>query len=230
MTKDAVRGWERWRAARWLVFALPLLLTHSVDAKNLECIGGDCGGPGHAVYRSSDPGEEEWKAVCGPWKTDFIVLNDNRTQQREARYLEHCPNATVVYARSQEIFESFDTDFLAFFDQVIERARAEGRKVLFHCKLGTHRTGRLAAYYELKFEGWPLDRVMQDFKQHVPVATKYYGFVLNDRVQKQIQGIAAFLEDPSTCQARARDCVVVTSPTAPKDPTLLAAAQRLRKE
>lgn len=56
-----------------LAFVLPVLLAHEVEAKNLECLGGDCHGAGYAVYRASNPGSEEWKAVCGAWKTDFTA-------------------------------------------------------------------------------------------------------------------------------------------------------------
>ncbi len=211
---------------------LPFLAGASAGAGNLECIGGDCRGRGYAVYRSSNPGPAEWSAVCGDWKTDFVVLNDDRWQKREERYRKHCPNGTVVYAASQSTSRYLDRAFLAFFDQVIARARAEGRKVLFHCKLGVHRTGRLAAYYELKHEGRSLDQALEDFDDHVPFLTRVYGFALNRRVRRQIRGIAAFLENPSVCEGiSGKDCVVVSSdPTAPKNAVLREAERRLRTE
>jgi hypothetical protein len=210
---------------------LPLLGGASAQAGNLECLGGDCRGRGYAVYRSSEPGDAEWRAVCGEWKTDFVVLDDDRWQRREENYRKHCPHGAVVYAGSQRTSRSLDRDFLAFFDQVIARARAEGRKVLFHCKLGVHRTGRLAAYYELKHEGWSLDRALEDFDGHVPFLTRVYGFVLNRRVRRQIRGIAAFLDNPSVCEGNpGKNCVVSTDPTAPKDPVLREAERRLQSE
>jgi len=206
------------------VFAAP-----STQAGNLGCIGGDCRGPGFAVYRSSNPGSAEWSAVCGDWKTDFVVLNDDRWQEREERYRKYCPNGTVVYARSQSISRGLEPDFLAFFDQVIARARAEGRKVLFHCKLGVHRTGRLAAYYELKHESWSLERALDDFDEHVPFLTRVYGVFLNRRVRGQIRGVAAFLEDPSVCDGDpGKKCVLSTDRAAPKDPALREAEKRLQ--
>ena len=93
------------------VFAAP-----SAEAGNLGCIGGDCRGPGFAVYRSSNPGSAEWSAVCGDWKTDFVVLNDDRWQEREERYRKYCPNGTVVYARSQSISRGLEPDFLAEYN------------------------------------------------------------------------------------------------------------------
>ena len=206
------------------VFAAP-----SAEAGNLGCIGGDCRGPGFAVYRSSNPGSAEWSAVCGDWKTDFVVLNDDRWQEREERYRKYCPNGTVVYARSQSISRGLEPDFLAFFDQVIARARAEGRKVLFHCKLGVHRTGRLAAYYELKHEGWSLERALEDFDEHVPSLTRVYGVFFNGRVRRQIRGLAAFLEDPSVCDGTSgKACVLSTDRAAPPDPALREAEKRLQ--
>jgi len=210
---------------------LLFLAAASATAGNLECLGGECHGRGYAVYRSSDPGGGEWRAVCGEWKTDFVVLDDDRWQRREENYRKHCPHGAVVYAGSQRTSRSLDRDFLAFFDQVIARARAEGRKVLFHCKLGVHRTGRLAAYYELKHEGWSLDRALEDFDDHVPFLTRVYGFVLNRRVRRQIRGIAAFLENPSVCEGNpGKNCVGSTDPTAPKDPVLREAERRLQSE
>ncbi len=118
------------RSARVIAFVLPLLLVRAAEARNLECIGGDCGGPGYAVYRSSEPGPLEWNAVCGAWKTDFVVLDDDSWQTRDRTYKRHCPNGTVVYAKSQSVATNLDADFLAFFDRVVLRARSEGTKVL----------------------------------------------------------------------------------------------------
>ena len=217
------------RFATAVAFFLPFLAGAFAQAGNLGCIGGDCRGPGFAVYRSSNPGSAEWSAVCGDWKTDFVVLNDDRWQEREERYRKYCPNGTVVYARSQSISRGLEPDFLAFFDQVIARARAEGRKVLFHCKLGIHRTGRLAAYYELKHESWSLERALDDFDEHVPFLTRVYGVFLNRRVRGQIRGVAAFLEDPSVCDGDpGKKCVLSTDRGAPKDPALREAEKRLQ--
>lgn len=217
------------RVATAVACLLAVLAGASSEAGNFECIAGECRGPGFAVYRSSNPGPAEFGAVCGDWKTDFVVLNDDRWQEREERYRKHCPNGAVVYARSQSISRSLDRDFLAFFDQVVARARAEGRKVLFHCKLGAHRTGRLAAYYELKHEGWGLDRALADFDDHLPFLTRVYGVFFNRRVRRQIRGIAAFLEDPSVCEGDpGKDCVLSTDRAAPKDFALREAEKRLR--
>ena len=209
---------------------LSLSAAASARAGNLECLGGDCKGPGYAVYRSSNPGPAEWKAVCGNWRTDFVVLNDDRWQERDERYRKQCPNASVVYAKAQATSRSLDHDFLDFFDQVIARARAENRKVLFHCKLGVHRTGRLAAYYELKHEGWSLDRALQNFEEHIPFLTRIYGFVFDRRIRQQIRGIGAFVEKGALCKDPRAGCVVATDPGAPKDPALREAERRLRAE
>jgi hypothetical protein len=214
-----------------LAFVLPLLLVCAAEARNLECIGGDCHGPGYAVYRSSEPGPLEWKAVCGAWKTDFFVLDDDSWQKRDRAYKRQCPNGTVVYAKSQSVATNLDTDFLAFFDRVIVRARSEGRKVLIHCRLGTHRTGRLAAYYGLKFEGWTLARALEDFEEHVALVARLFAFTKNEHVRCQIRGIAAFVQDLSAPQPpEAADCIVVTSPAALRNPALVEAENRLRSE
>ena len=214
-----------------LAFVLPPLLARAAEAGNLECIGGDCHGPGYAVYRSSEPGPPEWKAACGAWKTDFVVLDDDGWQQRDRAYKRHCPNGSVVYAKSQSVATNLDTDFLSFFDRVILRARSEGRKVLIHCRLGTHRTGRLAAYYGLKFEGWTLARALEDFEEHVALVARLFAFNKNGQVRCQIRGIAAFLQDPSAPQpSEASHCIVVTSPAAQRNPTVVEAEKRLRGE
>jgi len=224
---SALRSW----GAPALAFVLRLLFVPTAEANNLECIGGDCHGPGYAVYRSSEPGPQEWKAVCGTWKTDFVVLDDDSWQKRDRVYKRQCPNGTVVYAKSQSVAANLDTDFLAFFDQVIARARSEGRKVLLHCRLGTHRTGRLAAYYGLKFEGWALARALEDFDEHVALVVRLFAFTKNNRVRCQIRGIAVFVQNPSASQPRdAADCMVVTSAVAPRDPALAEAEKRIRSE
>jgi protein tyrosine/serine phosphatase len=51
----------------------------------------------------------------------------------------------------------------AVFDRFIEIVGdAAARPVLVHCEQGFHRTGVLCAAYRVAFEGWPLDRAIDE--------------------------------------------------------------------
>jgi hypothetical protein len=54
---------------------------------------------------------------------------------------------------AQEEDHPVSGEFLEAFDAWILEARSNGKKVAIRCRHGWHRTGRLAAYYRIRFEG-----------------------------------------------------------------------------
>ena len=55
-----------------------------------------------------------------------------------------------------------DRKFLDFFDQWVDEAKVNGTKIAFRCEYGCHRTGRLAAYYNMKYPGWDAEHTIED--------------------------------------------------------------------
>jgi tyrosine-protein phosphatase SIW14 len=54
--------------------------------------------------------------------------------------------------------------------------------VLLHCKAGLHRTGRLTAIYRMEYEGWTVDRAMEELK-----ANGYGSFMASEADQYIVQ-------------------------------------------
>ena len=108
---------------------------------------------GFALYRSGRLSGADLGVLCGLGVEEILVL-DGEGGERECVFSTTvCPDLRVRYDHAQEEDRPVAADFLEAFDAWIEEARAEGRKVAFRCRHGWHRTGRLAAYYRMRFEG-----------------------------------------------------------------------------
>ena len=81
-----------------------------------------------------------------------MVVLAGSAADHEVKHRDQCPDLEVVY-NVEDTLAPLDTQWLQSFDNWVERARAEGRKVAFRCSCGCHRTGRLAAYYQMKYRG-----------------------------------------------------------------------------
>jgi hypothetical protein len=108
---------------------------------------------GFALYRSGRLSPADLGVLCGLGVEEILVL-DGEGGERECRLAKTlCPGLRVRYDHAQEEDRPVSTDFLQAFDAWMEEAQAKGRKVAFRCRHGWHRTGRLAAYYRIRFEG-----------------------------------------------------------------------------
>lgn len=105
---------------------------------------------GFALYRSGMPTQEDFNDWCKLGITQVWVLSGN-AEKYEGAYKESCPKLKVGLNILQDERVPLTRAFLRQFDDWIENARLKGRKVLFRCDCGCHRTGRLAAYYEMKY-------------------------------------------------------------------------------
>ncbi len=72
--------------------------------------------------------------------------------KHEYKYQTECPTLKVVYNEEQSTTVPVSARFLSFFDNWVGEAKAEGKKIAFRCECGCHRTGRLAAYYQMKYQ------------------------------------------------------------------------------
>ncbi len=119
---------------------------------------------GFEIYRSGTPKEEDLKEWCRLGIKDIFALN-GLAGDYQKRLGELCPSAQVVYNEEQNADAPVAAEFLQRFDEKVSKAQAEGTKILFHCSCGCHRTGRLAAYYRIKYNGWSSDAAIREMHE-----------------------------------------------------------------
>jgi len=108
---------------------------------------------GFALYRSGRLSSANLGVLCALGVEEILVL-DGEGGKRECAWRETvCPKMVVRYDHAQQADQPVTLEFLEAFDSWIEEAQARGKKVAFRCRHGWHRTGRLAAYYRMRFEG-----------------------------------------------------------------------------
>jgi hypothetical protein len=120
---------------------------------------------GFALYRSGRLSSTDLGALCSLGVEEILVL-DGEGSARECLFQKTiCPGLQVRYDHAQEEDSPVSIDFLEAFDAWIEEARAQGKKVAFRCRHGWHRTGRLAAYYQLRFEAASADEATREMQR-----------------------------------------------------------------
>ena len=60
-----------------------------------------------------------------------------------------CPDIKVIYNTRQSHAEPVSDGFLTWFDSEVEKAKKDQVGLLFRCKTGSHRAGRIAALREM---------------------------------------------------------------------------------
>lgn len=109
---------------------------------------------GFAIYRTSKPNlVADFKRLCSFGVTEIMVLDGTGSVDAELAR-QHCPGLRVIYNQDQVTKIPLTVPFLRFFDQWVEDAQRSGKKIAFRCHCGCHRTGRLAAYYQMKYQGY----------------------------------------------------------------------------
>ncbi len=128
---------------------------------NLHQIDGPPPAPDEArayrLYRSGSPSRQTFAKWCSVYGVERVIVMDGGAQSHERRYQAEgiCPNIQVVYNVNQGLSPVSD-GFLKWFDGQVESAKKDEAGVLFRCKTGSHRTGRLASYYQIKHQGLSL--------------------------------------------------------------------------
>lgn len=106
---------------------------------------------GFAIYRTSRPSREDMATFCELGIAEMMVLSGN-AEDWEYKHQAACPGLKVVYNQAQKAKIPLTKSFLDFFDEWIAEAKRTGKKIAFRCNCGCHRTGRLAAYFQLKYQ------------------------------------------------------------------------------
>ena len=119
---------------------------------------------GFQIYRSGRPyvgAKRELRKWCRMGISEVFVLSGNGDKV-EIKKQKACPGLKVQYDERQYINSNVTTDFLRQFDEWVLDAQAKGKKILFRCNCGCHRTGRLAAYYRMRFNQWSAQDAIQE--------------------------------------------------------------------
>lgn len=135
------------------------------DEDNLHQVDGPDPGPAaYRLYRSGAPRREVFASWCQTYGIDRVIVMSGDAGSHERRYQAEgiCPGIEIIYDSNQRWDLPVSSGFLEWFDGEVERAKRENKGVLFRCKTGSHRTGRLAAYYRMKYQDWDADRAIRE--------------------------------------------------------------------
>ncbi len=145
-----------------LFLALYLSLAFAAEPNNLHLIQKTPNG--YALYRASKPYAEDMKTFCKLGITEMMVLSGS-AEEHEFKYQRFCPTLKVIYNVAQDARTPLQAGFLNSFDKWVQSSQAAGKKIAFRCECGCHRTGRLAAYYEMKYKGLTLDQALSNMNR-----------------------------------------------------------------
>ena len=155
---------------------------------------------GFALYRSGRLDRAEIGEICALGIEEILVL-DGEAEERECRLrIAACPGLVVRYNRAQDADSPVSGDFLIAFDAWILRAREEGRKVAFRCRHGWHRTGRLAAYYRIRFGGDTVEAAHREMHEIGHMMSRH------PTLDPQVEAYADFLAGRA-CPTSEESCV-----------------------
>lgn len=131
---------------------------------NLHQIDGPPPGKGKAyrLYRSGAPSKETFAEWCSKYEIERVIVMAGDAEEHELAFQAEgaCPNIKVIYNTKQSHAEPVSGGFLKWFDTEIEKAKRDQVGLLFRCKTGSHRAGRIAAYYQMKYQGLTADEAI----------------------------------------------------------------------
>ena len=125
---------------------------------------------------------------------------DGTGQARECVLRDQaCPGLRVRYDGVQDPRSPVSRDFLDAFATWIEESRLEGRKIVIRCRHGWHRTGRMSAYYRMRFQDWSLAAAESEMLQAGEWMWRY------PELRTQLAAFAALLET-GDCSSSTMSC------------------------
>jgi hypothetical protein len=133
------------------------------SANNLHLI--ESNPNGFAIYRTSKPDAKDMRELCRIGVQEMMVLSGD-AEKHEFKYQSECPTLKVIYNEDQHVDIPVTADFLHFFDKWVADAQTHGKKIAFRCQCGCHRTGRLAAYYQMKYQNLTLEDAQAIMDEH----------------------------------------------------------------
>ncbi|MEK6626933.1 MAG: hypothetical protein AABY86_18355 [Bdellovibrionota bacterium] len=190
---------KSWFALICLFLSSFVALELSASANNLHLIDKD-NNSGFAIFRYSKPSRQDVRMLCNLGVAEVMVLSGT-AGEHEMRYNQECPSLKVIYNFKQGADLPVTTDFLKFFDSWVSEARATGKRIAFRCECGCHRTGRLAAYYQMKYQGLtPADAIAVMLKHG-----KY--MIFHPQLKPQVRDLKDVI-DGLPCRQKSKHCVI----------------------
>jgi len=154
---------------------------------------------GFAFFRSGKPDREDMEQYCEMGIEEMCVLAGNAAAYEE-KYRDACPTLKVVYDYKQDADEPLTVEFLQWFDAWVEEARRAGKRIAVRCNCGCHRTGRLVAYYQMRYQNLSTN----DALAIMYARGKNWG--LHRNIEPQVRALRDHLEG-RLCTQRPRYCV-----------------------
>lgn len=181
-----------------LLFLCCVLFSATSAATNLHLI--ESRANGFAIYRSGKPNAADMKEICRLGIQEMYVLSGDAGQvERSMR--QHCLTLKIVFDENQDIGTPLAETFINRFDQWVAEGQALGKKLLFRCHCGCHRTGRLAAYYQIKYQGLDVEQAMSIMNS----LGKWMQFY--PQLQPQVRALSDFVYH-LPCSQEAKFCVI----------------------
>lgn len=138
-------------------------LTFTAHADNLHLVESRPGG--FAIYRSGTPSSKDFQQWCHLGIQEVYILSGNGAEY-EDKFAELCPSIKVIASEAHDVNLMPDERVLNLFDAWVEAAQRENKKILFRCNCGCHRTGRMAAYYQMKYQHLTADDAIAVMNAH----------------------------------------------------------------
>ena len=133
---------------------------------NLKQIDGPApdGQPAFRVYRSAAPSRQTFESWCKVYNIDRVIVLSGDAASYELKYQAQgvCPGIKVIHNSFHRFDLPFQKSFLDWFDGAVASAKNDKAGLLLRCITGSHRTGQLAAYYQLKYLNMSIDGVVKD--------------------------------------------------------------------
>ncbi len=155
---------------------------------------------GFAIYRFSEPDKKDMKMLCDLGIDEVMVLSGN-ADTHEFKYQDKCPTLKVIYNEDQSAKVPLTGSFLRFFDNWVAESKVKGKKIAFRCECGCHRTGRLAAYYQMKYQNITPADALAIMNKH----GKYMW--LHPQLEPQVYDLSNFIKE-TPCNDSKKYCVV----------------------
>jgi hypothetical protein len=163
--------------------------------------------PAFRLYRSGVPSRETFAKWCDEYKIQRVIDMAGTADKNELVFQEEgiCPDMEIVYSVKQNPTKPVSDGFLEYFDQEIQRAKDDGVGILFRCTTGSHRVGRMAAYYQMKNQGLTVEEAIA-VMDYNGMMMDVYGPVL----RPQVRALGDYLEG-EPCSQKKNACVKIGS-------------------
>jgi hypothetical protein len=114
------------------------------------------------LYRSGAPSKKTFAKWCGEFNIERVIVLSGTAHGNEFRFQAEgiCPDIQVIYNIKQTVSDPVSDGFLELFDEMIESAQEDRVGILLRCESGSHRAGRTAAYYQMKYQGLTVEEAI----------------------------------------------------------------------